>query len=484
MTAKGKNCKCEWSPSAGVGCRCTRVPVARRLRRRPCPVPLALCRFLISTRGGAATKPLAACAVVSYIFFTLRSVTPLGWDSDTVFLLTLPRTEAEDWYATFATTAHPFGLLAQHLYLDLAEGIGISEIVAWKFALGGCLLIQGLLIFKVYGMAASCCFFFGLTAFPSLWRNVLSLEEEIIGMTLFCLTLLFLSKVALEMDFQRGRRGSPGRSRQPQAKSALHLAITVATIASLWHFQYWYIISVAITCLAFQARYFRSTLWKVYGIWGFGTAIYLPICHVVGIVRSTPYHEEWPSLPNHLSAGEPLSEWARWVLRCLFWHGEPYHEDSPLIFLIPILVAICFVGSFFKSHRFGSSLKSLGAVFLLATLSLPVLYEPTSSERWLPFWTVIVFCGMMSFASHEALELTPNRLFRGSSTGPILTRSGATRFEIGGASLRRMLLSAMMITVFVLSTFTWHEHFSTSQLRNWSDFLRAQRCGEVSEGCF
>lgn len=424
-----------------------------------------------------ATQRLIALGAVSYVIFSIRSVTSLGWDSDTGLLLELPRTNAPNWYETFATTAHPFGLLVQHVYLDLAEIFGVSDVVAWKCVLGGCVLIQALYIRRMFGWNGLNLFFFTLTTFPSLWRNLLSLEEEIIGMTLFMCAVLGLIRTALDEELH------PCGGEKRISNGEIHLkiparsTIIVATAACLWHFQYWYVLSCTTVCLALWAFAHKGRSRKALFVWATLTALYLPMFHIFGIIRSTPYHEVFSSLPKHVAAGGPIDEWFSGVVRCLFWHGEPYVNDGALPFVVAALTAFFLVGRIFFTRRFRCRVKALVGILLAASFSLPALYEPTSSERWLPFWTIVSACGVTYSSDRRRLAQAsaPPR-----EEGPTEHRPADEFARVPVILLHRpyILHRTAILAIITLNAATWHGNFSTSHLKQWSEAMREERCEE------
>lgn len=434
-------------------------------------------------RRRLSMQRLIAFGVVTYILLSISSVTPLGWDSDTGLLLERPRTDAPDWYSTFATTAHPFGLLVQHLYLDFAEILGVSDVVAWKFMLGGCFLIQAVYIRVVFGWRALNLFFVTVTTFPSLWRNLLSLEEEIIGMTLFMWAGLGLIRTVLDEDHQSHSAAESIQSGETHAKIPTKSTIVGATAACLWHFQYWYILSVVIVCLALLNFIRKGAQRKQLLVWATLTASYLPLFHILGIIRSTPYHDVFSSLPKHLEAGEPTHEWFAGVVRCLFWHGEPYVNDGLFPFVVSGTMATMLLGRIFLTRHFQGRMKALLGILLAASFSLPVLYEPTSSERWLPFWTIVSVCGVAYISSRERLASSPASREKKCSTEQRLAKESARESEILRHRATPVLLAAS-VTIISFNAATWHSNFSTSHLMQWSDRLREMRCQEYEKSNF
>jgi len=418
----------------------------------------------------------ALFAVATYLVITLRSITHLQFDFDTVFLLELPRTNADDWFRTFATTAHPFGVLAQQLYLDSVKELGIPEVTAWKVAIGGSIAIQAIFVVRKFGTTALLVFFCGLATFPSLWRNVITLEEEVIGMTLFGTAALLLMT---STSRRTPEAKNPESDAQLSERGALDFGapfVTVCSAACLWHFQYWYILSLALLTLSLGAYLTRSARRQRLLIWATTTAFSLPLLHLVGIVRPTPYHQQFLSLTSHMSAGESISGWVKMVFRGLIWHGERYVGDDALTSVLAGTTGTGLLLLFFLGPKISRHTKIVAGVLLFSSLGLPIVYEPTSRERWLPFWTIILVCGVVLFRDERYTEDV-----RLSSDSDSIHDSGSRvrskrAGDVRGTGLIRSSALIAMFAIAALSSATWHGNFSSDHLSNWSKIFEAERC--------
>ena len=431
---------------------------------------------MLSAQEAFVLMWLPVAGVVAYILFTLRAVTPYGLDIDTVFLLELPRTNSEDWFRTFATSAHPFGVLVQHLYVDLLGFLGVPDLAAWKLAIGGGLLIQAAFILRSFNITALLSFLCSLVIFPSLWRNILSLEEEILGMTLFLISACLL----IRQPFANGKIYDVGGIERSKGDQGLvqPSSVILVSAASLWHFQYWFILSIALLFLALRALVKHAEQRKALLVWSVSTTLYLPLFHLFGIVRSTPYHQQWPSLPSHVAAGNSLTDWLGWVARCFFWHGEPYTRDGALSFVLVALLGLLLLGIFFSSPKNDGETKARLSLLLVSSLLLPVLYEPTSSERWLPFWTMVLVCGVISFGSEQGptgISLSSNSASVPDSAAEVEPWRASEDPRVGRC---RIFVLVALFAVASYSSATWHGNFSSSHLSNWSEMLEAERCSE------
>lgn len=453
-------------------------PVDRQVNNSRFGVSPSWFTLVPSVRRGLVAKWLVASGIVSFLFFTLRAVNPLGLDIDTVFLLELPRTNADDWFRTFATSAHPFGVISQHLYLDLMEVVGVHDFTAWKVAIGSALLIPIAYLLKSFGTGVLINFFCSVAIFPSLWRNLLALEEEIIGASLFGFSaFLLIRATSLEgADFDTAE--ITDRKLQYKERS-IHLSLVVtSSAASLWHFQYWYILSVTLVFLSFRAFCIGSNRRKEFLLWSSLTAAYFPLFHLLGIIRPTGYHRQWPSLPSHLSDGDSIASWFGWVIRGFFWHGTPYINDGVLPFLFAALVGSALLGLYFCGRKIGRNRKAVMGVLLASSLSLPTLYEPNSSERWVPFWTLILICGVIYFGSEQGptgISLSSNSASVPDSASEVEPWRASGDPRVGRC---RILVLVAMFAFASYSSATWHGNFSSSHLSNWSEMLKAERCSE------
>lgn len=418
----------------------------------------------------------ALFAVVPYLVLTLRSINHLQFDIDTVFLLELPRTNADDWFRSFATTAHPFGVLAQQIYLDSVQELGIPEVTAWKVAIGGSIAIQAIFVFRLFGTTSLLVFFCGLATFPSLWRNMITLEEEVIGMTFFGTAAFLLMTSTIR---RTSEPKSPESDAQLSERGAWDFGapvVTVCSAACLWHFQYWYILSLALIALSLRAYLTRSPRRQRLLIWAITTAFSLPLLHLLGIVRPTAYHQQYLSLASHMSAGESISGWVKVVFQGLIWHGEKYVGDDALTFVLAGTTGTGMLMFFFLGPKTTRHTKIVAGILLFSSLGLPMVYEPSSNERWLPFWTITLVCGVVLFRDERSTEdvrlSSDSDLIHDSGSR---VRSNRTR-ELRRTGLFRPSALTAMFTIATLSSATWHGNFSSGHLWNWSEIFKAERC--------
>lgn len=367
----------------------------------------AFCRR--SPGGSAGASPfLFAAATATWLYGILRMVweTPKSLiDADTQLLFTEALDPEYTWAERFdiwATTPHPMGVLSQQAYLKWFAIIGLGPESAWKILLIA-IVVLTTVIFAARSCAMALALAMGLYLFPSLRYQLATWEEEAIGMLLFLLSIFSIAG-AMEDRNLVGPAREDSRREQSRLKSVQRMLPTalLVTCTSLWHFQYWFVFVVALGLVLFWRLIVRRQRNFVLETLFVPLAFLMPVLHVFGVVHYRPYHQTFQSLWRELERGGGWLSWLRQVLNGFSeWSLPPSQGVSWATTAPSFVLLVCLVIAIW---RFRTSIyqKNFWFALVVAAGTFPTLYEPSSSERWVPLWIVVL--SLLMTISRQALN--------------------------------------------------------------------------------
>lgn len=414
----------------------------------------AFCRR--SPGGSAGARPfLFAAATATWLYGILRMVwetpNPLI-DADTQLLFTEALDPEYTWAERFdiwATTPHPMGVLLQQAYLRSFATLGLGPESAWKVLLIA-IVVFTTIIFAARSWAMGLALVMGLYLFPSLRYQLATWEEEALGMLLFLFSIFSIAGAVGDRDHVGP---APGDSRLNLSilKTVRHTLPTAVLVSgtSLWHFQYWFVLTQALGLVLFMRLLVRRKRNAVLEILFVSLTFLMPVLHFSGAVHYRPYHQTFQSLWREFESGGGWLSWLMQVLKGFSeWslppsQGASWATAGPSIVLLASLVIVIwkFRNSYYQ--------KDFWFALVLAAGTFPALYEPSSSERWVPLWIVIL--SLLMTISHQALNdvefaATPSPKSRQArkSQQRLNVRTPLRRSDAGAESFHLQVISRIM----------------------------------------